>query len=116
MRRLTVNYMAGRHAAVPMQIVVLSPREHDVIRLLVRGVTRDKAIASELKVSPSTVRNYVSGLLHGLGLANRLELVLWSLTHPEIIRHGTANTVPHQENCQCDAVWCRAWREAERSA
>ncbi len=50
----------------------LSPRERDVLRLVVDGKD-NAAIAKELYVSPSTVKNHVSNILEKLGADNRLQ-------------------------------------------
>lgn len=57
----------------------LSDRERDVLTLLARG--RDNAgIASELYLSPKTVRNYVSAVLAKSGCASRGELIVLART------------------------------------
>jgi two-component system NarL family response regulator len=50
----------------------LSPREVDVLRLLVTGLS-NKAIGAELGVSEGTVRTHVSNILLKLGAAGRTE-------------------------------------------
>ena len=52
----------------------LSPRETEVLHLLVEGLT-DTAIADRLFISPVTVRNHVQRILHKLGVHRRLEAV-----------------------------------------
>ncbi len=54
--------------------VSLSPRERDVLRLVVEG-RRNAAIATELGISANTVKFHVSNLLHKVGAASRAELV-----------------------------------------
>ena len=53
----------------------LSPRQLDVLRLLVRGRST-KEIADELNLSPETVRNHIRRLLSELGARTRLEACL----------------------------------------
>ena len=50
----------------------LSPREMDVLRLLVAG-HHDREIAAALRVSPRTVQTHVAGLFNKLGVNNRVE-------------------------------------------
>jgi NarL family two-component system response regulator LiaR len=58
----------------------LNEREHDILSLLARGLT-NKQIASELNLSPSTIRIYVSQVLEKLGVSNRTEAVALALQH-----------------------------------
>jgi DNA-binding NarL/FixJ family response regulator len=51
----------------------LSPRERDVLALVVAGQT-NKAIADALYVSPNTVKTHVSSLLHKLRADTRVQL------------------------------------------
>ena len=61
----------------------LSPRELDVLRLLVAGQT-DQQIADALFVSRRTVTTHVGNILAKLGVANRTEAVAHA------VRHGLA--------------------------
>jgi DNA-binding NarL/FixJ family response regulator len=54
---------------------VLTPREHDLVRAVLRGAT-NAAIASDLGLSPQTVRNQLSSVYLKLGVSSRLELAL----------------------------------------
>ncbi|MGB4503985.1 MAG: LuxR family transcriptional regulator [Syntrophaceticus sp.] len=53
----------------------LTPRELDVLRFLGMGYT-NKMIASQLYISPNTVKAHVSTILSKLGVASRTEAVL----------------------------------------
>ena len=50
----------------------LSPREHDVLLLLARGL-RDKEIAKDLGIAFTTAKNHVKHILEKLGAKNRME-------------------------------------------
>jgi DNA-binding CsgD family transcriptional regulator len=56
---------------------VLSPREEEVAALLARGFT-NKQIASELVVSPCTVRSHVEHILAKLDLTSRTQVAVWA--------------------------------------
>ncbi len=60
---------AGSTSADP-----LSPREHDVLAMLMLGLRTD-AMAAELCISENTCRGYVKSLLWKLGAHSRLEAV-----------------------------------------
>jgi DNA-binding CsgD family transcriptional regulator len=56
----------------------LSPRQLDVLRLLVQGKSTNQ-ITADLHLAPQTVRNYVGSLLKTLGARSRLEATLVAL-------------------------------------
>nr|WP_290668618.1 response regulator transcription factor [Ardenticatena sp.] len=58
----------------------LSDQELRVLALLAEGKT-NKEIARELYLSSGTVRNYVSSILHKLGLGNRAEAAAYAVQH-----------------------------------
>ncbi len=53
-------------------LMLLSPRENDVLAMLADGLT-DREIAQALTISPRTVETHVSNILHKLGVRNRAE-------------------------------------------
>jgi predicted ATPase/DNA-binding NarL/FixJ family response regulator len=56
---------------------LLSPREAEVAVLLARGLT-NKQIASELVVSPGTIRSHVEHILAKLDLTSRAQVAVWA--------------------------------------
>jgi DNA-binding NarL/FixJ family response regulator len=58
----------------------LTPREADVLRLVVDGLTA-RQIATRLVLSPRTVENHVQRVLHRIGVPNRAALVRYAIEH-----------------------------------
>lgn len=52
----------------------LSPRERDVLRLLLNGIS-EKELARELNLTPATAHQYVVAVLHNFGAHSRAELM-----------------------------------------
>ncbi len=63
-----------------LQITPLTPREQDVLALLVEGADT-ATIASQLLIGTSTVRNHIQRILHKLGVHSRLEAVACAREH-----------------------------------
>ena len=60
--------------------VSLTPREIDVLSLVVRGAS-NKEVAAELGLSLRTVEGYMSNVLAKLGASSRTEAALWAIEH-----------------------------------
>jgi DNA-binding NarL/FixJ family response regulator len=58
----------------------LTPREHDVLRLIARGLT-NRQIAERLVVSEHTVHRHVTNLLRKLGLPSRTAAAAYAVRH-----------------------------------
>ncbi len=65
--------------------VLLTPREEQVVSLVSEGFG-NREIAQHLGIKESSVKKYVLRIYDKLGVSNRVELVLYALTHrgPEI--------------------------------
>ena len=61
--------------AVPMADLGLTPRQTDVLALLLKGYS-NKLIARELKLSVETVKDHVAAVLRTLGVNSRTQAVL----------------------------------------
>ncbi len=61
---------------------VLSLRQEQVLRILARGST-NRGIADALEISENTVKAHIKGILHKLGVGNRVEAAGWALRHLE---------------------------------
>ncbi len=63
-----------------VKILLLSPRERDVIRLLGQGL-KNKEIATSLAISETTVRHHLTSIFSKLELTDRLELIIYAYRH-----------------------------------
>jgi DNA-binding NarL/FixJ family response regulator len=61
--------------AVPARLAALTPRQHDVLRLLAQGKP-NKLIARELDISEATVKVHLLAVFRALGARNRTEAVV----------------------------------------
>jgi NarL family two-component system response regulator LiaR len=58
----------------------LTPREPDVLRLIVRGQS-NKEIAATLHITEGTIKGYVSTILAKLGVADRTQAALYAIKY-----------------------------------
>ena len=65
---------------VALVAALLTPRELEVLELLVAGASGDR-IATELGISPNTVRTHVQNVLHTLQVNSRLEAATFAARH-----------------------------------
>ena len=64
---------------VTLELLRLTPREHEVAILVSRGYS-NRQIADELVVTPGTVANHVAHILGKLGYRRRIHGVIWALS------------------------------------
>jgi len=62
---------------------LLTKREGEVARLVAEGLT-NRQVSEQLKLSQHTVKNYLFRVYDKLGVSNRVELVLYSVTHRHV--------------------------------
>lgn len=72
---IRAEHDAAPQPAVAEEAPVLTPRQHEVLRLLGAGLTTDQ-MAERMGLSPETVRNHVKAMLRELNASSRLEAVL----------------------------------------
>jgi DNA-binding CsgD family transcriptional regulator len=71
-------------ATITTSLVLLSPRERQVLRQVAHGGT-NKAIAYAMGITESTVKSHVANMIRTLALANRVQLTVWALGNPECL-------------------------------
>jgi two-component system, NarL family, response regulator LiaR len=76
------RYLMRQVATPPMRSLVdnLTPREGEVLQLIVRGQS-NKEIAASLRVTEGTVKGHVSSILSKLGVADRTQAALYAVKH-----------------------------------
>ena len=83
---------AERRAALPV-LGELTPREHEVLRLIASGLT-NREIARSLWISPNTVRSHVENIFEKLGVSNRTAAAALARATPSGLESGR-NGAPH---------------------
>jgi DNA-binding NarL/FixJ family response regulator len=70
----------GRPTAQPAVSDVLSPRECEVLALVVRGYSNQE-IAQDLGIARNTVKNHLRSILAKLGVRNRAQAAAYAVSH-----------------------------------
>ncbi|WP_373528560.1 response regulator [Nostoc sp.] len=65
---------------VPSNLVELTPREKEVLRLIATGAN-NREIAHQLYISEGTVKNHVTNILNRLNLRDRTQAAIWANTY-----------------------------------
>jgi two-component system nitrate/nitrite response regulator NarL len=90
----------------PLQLVdsrgeaILSKREQDVVRCVAEGMS-NREIASRLKLTEHTVKNYLFRIFDKLGVSSRVEVVLYVFR----LRKDLGANVPDNQCGQCFTVY-----------
>jgi two-component system, NarL family, nitrate/nitrite response regulator NarL len=100
----------------PMQVIdsrgeaILSKREQDVVRCVAEGMS-NREIASRLKLTEHTVKNYLFRIFDKLGVSSRVEVVLYVFR----LRKDLRANVPDNQCGQCFTVYESALAKAAGS-
>lgn len=90
-RSLISRYLAGptAHEAGEPQLLddPLTPREHEILRLVARGMSNAE-IAADLVISPHTAKTHVNRVMTKLGAHDRAQVVVWAYENG-VVRAGT---------------------------
>ena len=93
-----MRYVLDALAAAPaMHVInakgegVLTPREDQVVSLVAEGIG-NREIAEQLSIKENTVKKSLLHIYDKLGVSNRVELVLYALTHREKYRSQSVPT------------------------
>jgi DNA-binding NarL/FixJ family response regulator len=79
-RRLIERFVERSLEPVPAELGDLTPREHEVLRLIARGRSNAE-LARELIVSETTVKTHVARILAKLRLRDRVQIVVFAYEH-----------------------------------
>ncbi len=82
---------------------LLTPREEEVVALVAEGIS-NREIAQKLKIKENTVKKALLRIYDRLGVSNRVELVLYALTHRESTKR------PPQRTTSVPAAQCHLVR------
>jgi len=82
-RKLLTEFAQPRTEApdIDMDATRLTEREHEVLVLLVQGITSNKDLAERLVVTENTVKYHLRNILTKLHLQNRAQVVAYALRH-----------------------------------
>jgi DNA-binding NarL/FixJ family response regulator len=90
---------------------LLTPREQAVVQLVADGMS-NRDIATQLTLSPHTVKNYLFRVFDKIGVSSRVELVLCALTSPM----ADSTLAPHTDQAQSPTIGVRRRPESMTNA
>ena len=73
-RRIGAPLISMQNSVSAPDLTPLTPRQKDVARLIIKGLS-NKQIASQLNISPATVKDHVHAILTRLKLPSRTALI-----------------------------------------
>jgi DNA-binding CsgD family transcriptional regulator len=114
---MKVATLAPSGHAAPVEVVVPTPRERSILRL-VRAGHSVKQMAKELDLSTNTLHQYVVQICRTLGLTTRNELQAWAEQHPDCLLPGhpverrfhRPTELPDPPDAYCPCTWCASLR------
>jgi DNA-binding NarL/FixJ family response regulator len=71
----------GSEGAAPIYYEALTPRQKEVLDVLVDGAPTNRHIAARLAISRYTVERHLSDIYQKLGVSSRYEAILWWLRY-----------------------------------
>lgn len=78
--RLAESQMLGRAQTQAAMPVRFTPREREIITLLLRG-RANREIGESLGIGPETVKAHLARIMRKTGVANRIELTVYAIKH-----------------------------------
>ena len=69
----------------------ITPREKQILKLLIKGKTSNKKIASHLNISPNTVANHLNNLFQKITVHNKTQAVIETLKNNIVSSGGKIN-------------------------
>jgi DNA-binding NarL/FixJ family response regulator len=81
------QYLQPAEAGRVSASIPLSPREHDVVRLVAQGRT-NKEIAERMSISIRTVERHRTSVMNKLGLQNRAEMIAYAVRQGIVSQGG----------------------------
>ncbi|MEM9003972.1 MAG: response regulator transcription factor [Cyanobacteria bacterium P01_F01_bin.86] len=86
-------YVPHSNLAMPDSNPEVTPRERDVLHLLVEGANNQE-IAQLLHIAEKTVKNHISNMLKRVGLRDRTQLAIWAIKNPTVLATNSPQVPP----------------------
>lgn len=85
------------------ELVLPSPRETEVLSLLVNGYL-NKEISFELGIELTTVKAHITRIKDTLNLRNRAQIIAWAVSRPEVFEGQAVSAGPYRLLSRCEAM------------